>query len=60
MKQDWFKIGKGVRQGIHSHSAYLTSKENASCKISDWMNHKLESRFPGEMLTMSDMQIITF
>ena len=35
-------------------SAYLTSMQSSSCKMLDWMNHKLESRFPGETTT-SDM-----
>ena len=26
--------------------------------MSNWMNHKLESRLPGEISTISDMQMI--
>ena len=29
-----------------------------SCKMPVWMNHKLESRFPGDISTTSDMQMI--
>ena len=27
---DWFQIGKGVRQAIYSHPAYLTSMQSTS------------------------------
>ena len=27
---DWFPIGKGVRQAVYCHSAYLTSMQSAS------------------------------
>ena len=28
-------------------------------EMSSWMNHKLESRFPGEISTTSDIQMVT-
>ena len=28
---DWFQIGKGVRQGICCHLAYLTYMQSTSC-----------------------------
>ena len=34
---------------------YLTYMQSTSNKISGWMNHKLESRLPGEMSSTSDM-----
>ena len=46
---DWFQIGKGVRQGCICHSVYLTYMQTTSCKMPDWMKHKLESRLPGEI-----------
>ena len=27
---DWFQIGKGIRQGVYCHSAYLTSMQSTS------------------------------
>ena len=33
----------------YSHPAYLTYMQSKSCKIPDWMKHKLESRFQGEI-----------
>ena len=37
-----------------------TELQNTSCKISSCMNHKLELRLLGEILTTSDMQIMSF
>ena len=53
---DWFQTGKRV---IQCHPAYLTYMQNTSCEILGWMNHKLESRFPGEVATTSDIQMMT-
>ena len=38
---DWFKTGKGVRQAVYCHPAYLTSMQSTSCEMQAWMNHKL-------------------
>ena len=56
-KIDWFQIGKGVRQGCRVSPVYLNYMQSTSCEMSTWMNHKLESRFPGEMSTTTDMQL---
>ena len=47
-KTDWFQIGKGICQGCILSPSYLTYMQNTSCKMMDWMKHKLESRFLGE------------
>ena len=52
---DWFQIEKGVHQGCIM-SLYLTYMQSISCKMPDWMKHKLESRLPGEISITSDMQ----
>ena len=44
----WFQIGKGVHQGCVLPPSYLTYMQNTSCKMMDWMKHKLESKLPGE------------
>ena len=49
---DWFQIGKGVRQGCILSTCLF--KLCASCEMSGWMKHKLESRFLGEISTISD------
>ena len=42
-------LGKGYIKAVYCHSAYLTSMQSTSCKMLSWMNHKLESRLPGEI-----------
>ena len=41
------------------HLAYLMYMQSTSWKMLVWMNHRLESRLPGEISTTSDMQIIS-
>ena len=43
------KLGKECIKAVYCHPAYLTYIQNTSCKILDWMKHKLESRLPGEI-----------
>ena len=55
---DCFKIEKGVCQGyIYCHPAYLTYMQSTSREMPDWMKHKLDSRWLGEISTTSDMQM---
>ena len=46
---DWFKIGKEYVKVVYCHPAYLTAMKSTSCEMPSWMNHKLESRLPGEI-----------
>ena len=55
---DWFKLGKEYIKAVICHLAYLTDLQSISCEIPSWMNHKLESRLPGEISTTSDIQMI--
>ena len=55
---DWFKIGKGVRQGCILLPCLFNSYAEYLIQDAGWMNHKLESRIPGEISTTSDMQTI--
>ena len=43
-QQTGSKLGKGYVKVIYCHTAYLTYMQSTSCKMSSWMNHKLESR----------------
>ena len=54
---DWFQIGKGVRQPVYCHPAYLTSMKGTSRETLGWKKYKLESRLPGEISITSDMQM---
>ena len=38
------KLGKEYVKAVYCHPAHLTSMQSISCKMPDWMNHKLESR----------------
>ena len=50
-------LGKGYDKAVYSHPVYLTYMQGTSSKMPGWMNHKLESRLPGEISTTSDMQM---
>ena len=52
------KLGKEYVKAVYCHSTYLTDIQSTSCKMLGWMNHKLESRLPGQISTISDMQMI--
>ena len=56
-QQTGSKLGKEYVKAVYCHSAYLTSMQSTSCKIPDWMKHKLESRLPEELSITSDMQM---
>ena len=51
------KLGKEYDKAVYCHPAYLTSLQSISFKMPGWMNHKLKSRVPGEILTTSDIQM---
>ena len=51
-------LGKEYDKALYCHPANLTSMQSTSCKMPGWMNHKLESKFPEEISTASDMQMI--
>ena len=52
------KLRKEYDKVVYCHPAYLSSMQSTSYKMQGWMNHKLESRFLGEISTTSDMQMI--
>ena len=51
------KIGKGVWQGCILSPCLLTHMRSTSCEMLGWMNHKLESRLPGEISITSYTQM---
>ena len=57
-QQTGSKLGKEYKT-VYCHPTYLISLQSTSCKMLSWMNHKLESRLPGEISTTSDMQMKT-
>ena len=52
------KLGKEHPKAVSCHPAYLTYIQSTSLEMPGWINHKLESRLPGETSTTSDMQMI--
>ena len=54
------KLGKEYIKAVCCHLAYLTSMQSTSCEMSGWMKHKLESRLPGEISIISDMQMTPY
>ena len=55
---DWVKIGKRARQGCILSPSLFTYMQSTSYGMPGWMNHRLESGLPGEILKMSDRQMI--
>ena len=56
------RTGQGTTDWERSTSrmyffVYLTYMQGTSCKIQDWMKHKLESRLPGATSITSDMHM---
>ena len=52
------KWEKEYVKAVYCHPAYLTYMKSTSCKMLGWIKHKLESRLPGEISTISDMQMV--
>ena len=52
--KDWFQIRKGVHQSYILSPAYLTYMQSTSWEMLGWMEHRLESKFPGEISITSD------
>ena len=55
-QQTGSKSGKEYTKAIYCHPAYLTYIQNTSCEMPGWMKPKLESRLPGEISIISEMQ----
>ena len=51
------KLGNEYIKAVYCHPAYLTYMENTSCEMPGWMNHKLDSRLPGEISITSNKQM---
>ena len=56
-QQTGSKLGKEYIKALYRHLAYLTYMQSTSFEMLGWMNHKLESRLPGEISITSDMQM---
>ena len=56
-QQTGSKLEKKYIKAVYCHPAYLTYMPSNSYKMLGWMKHKLKSRFPGEIIITSDMQM---
>ena len=56
-QQTGSKLGKEYIKAVYCHLAYLTYMQSTSREMPDWMKHKLESRFQGEVSIISYMQV---
>ena len=54
-QQTGCKSGKEYVKAVYCHPDYLTYIQSASWEMMDWMKHKLESSFPGEISIISGM-----
>ena len=51
------KWGEEYIRAVYCQPTYLIYMQSTSCKMPGWINHKLESRFLGEISITSDMQM---
>ena len=51
------KLGKDYVKAVCCHPVYLTYMQSALCEMPGWMKQRLESRWQGEILITSDMQM---
>ena len=56
-QQTGSKSGKEYVKAVYCDPAYLTYMQNRSYWMLGWKNHKVESRLPGEISIISDMQM---
>jgi len=50
------KLEKEHVKVVYGHPVYLTYMQSTSCEMPGGINHKLESRLPGEISVTSDIQ----
>ena len=56
-QQTGSKLGKEYIKAIYCHPTYLTYIQSTSCEMPGWMKDKLQSRLPGKISIISDMQM---
>ena len=57
-QQTGSKLEKEHIKTVYCYPAYLTYMQSTSCKMLDWVRHKLESRLLGEITATSDIQMM--
>ena len=56
-QQTGSKQEKEYIKAVYCHHAYLTYMQSTSWETLGWMKYKLESRLPGEISVISDMEM---
>ena len=56
-QQTGSKLRKEYIKAVYCHPAYLTYMQRTSWETLGWMKCKLETRLPGEISVISDMQM---
>ena len=56
-KETGSKLEKEHVKVVYGHPFYLTYMQSTSCEMPGGINHKLESRLPGEISVTSDIQM---
>ena len=56
-QQTAFKLGKEYVKAVCCHPVCLTYMQSTLGEMLGWTKHKLESRLPGEISIISDMQM---
>ena len=56
-QQTGSKLGKEHVKAVCCHPSYLTYMQSTSCKMPGWIEHRLESRFLGEVSITSDTRM---
>ena len=56
-RQTGSKLRKEYVKAVYCHLDYLTHMQSTSCETLGQMKHKLESRLPGEISIISDIQL---
>ena len=51
------KLGKEYVKAVYHHLAHIIYVQSTSCEMPGWINHKLESRLPGEISITSDVNM---
>ena len=52
------KLRKEYVKAVYGHPPYLNSIQSTSYEMLGWMNHKLESRLPREILTLDTQMCV--
>ena len=55
-KQTCSKLGKEYVKAVYGHPVYLTYMQSI-CEMPGWIKHRLETRLPGEISIISNLQM---